>query len=87
MAEMLKEPDTPWVAFFKGAGWTAVTVGIPILVGGLFLPESGSYELWTRLGVGGGVAGVMCLVSGVVRAVWALIQRWAYDRVTSAPFH
>ena len=87
MGEILEKPDSPWVAFFKGMGWMAAGIGTPILAGVLFLHGGGSYQLWTRLGFGAAFVGVACLAAGVVRAVWALIQRWAYDRVTGDPFH
>ena len=87
LGEILKEPDTPWVAFLKGAGWMAVGAGSSIFVGILLLHKSGDYELWTRLRIAGALVGIACVMAGVARAIWALVQRWAYDRVAGDPFH
>jgi hypothetical protein len=87
LGEILKEPDAPWIAFLKGAGGTAAAVGVPILVPVLFSPREGSDRFWTRLWICGAIIGVMCILAGTACAIWALVQRWAYDRVTGDPFH
>ena len=87
MGAILKEPDTPWVAFLKGAGWMAVAIGSSLFVGILLLHKTGSYALWTRLRLACALVGIACLAAGIARAIWAFVQRWAYDRVTGDPFH
>lgn len=87
MGTILKEPDTPLIAFFKGAGGTALAVGFPVLIRVLFFPRDGSDGFWTRVWIGGAIVSTLCLVAGVVCAIWALVQRRAYDRVTGDPFH
>ncbi|EJL36196.1 hypothetical protein PMI01_01086 [Caulobacter sp. AP07] len=87
LGEILKEPDAPWIAFLKGAGWAAAATGLPIFLRVLFLPREGSDGFWMRFWICGAIVGVICLVSGTARAIWALIQRRAYDRVASGPFH
>jgi hypothetical protein len=84
---MLKEPDSPWVAFLKGVGATTCAIGLPILLTVLFLPREGSDGFWARFGVCVAIIGAMSLIAGIACAVWAHIQRWAYDRVTGDPFH
>ena len=86
MGEILKEPDRPWIAFLKGAGGAAAAISLPILFPVLFFPREGSDGFWTRLWICGAIIGVMCVLAGVARAIWALAQRWAYDRVTGDPF-
>jgi len=87
LGEILKEPDAPWIAFLKGAGGTAAAVGLPVLVHLLFFPREGSDGFWLRLLVCGAVISAICLLAGTACAIWALVQRWAYDRVTGDPFH
>jgi len=87
LGEILKEPDAPWIAFFKGAGGAAAAVGLPLLVRILFIPREGSDGFWVRLLICGAIISVICLLAGIACAIWALVRRWAYDRVTGDPFH
>jgi hypothetical protein len=87
LGKILKEPDAPWIALFKGMGATACAIGLPILIPVLFAPREGSDGFWVRFVVCITIIGTMSLIAGIARAVWACIQRWAYDRVTDDPFH
>lgn len=81
---LLHEPDDPWTAFYKGAGATALAVGLPIALGILFMRGDGG--LLERVKVVSAIVGSFCLIAGIGRAVWSLVQRWAYDKVTNDPF-
>jgi len=87
LGEILKEPDSPWIAFLKGMGATICAIGLPILIPVLFVPREGSDGFWARFIVCVAIVGTMSLIAGIARAAWACVQRWAYDRVTGDPFH
>jgi hypothetical protein len=80
MSRLLLKPDDPWTAFLKGAGATALAVGLPLFLRMLFI---GSGEPWgKRLLVMATIIGSFCLIAGTARLLWSLIQNWAYRRIT-----
>ena len=84
MRGIISRPEGPLTGFAKGAGATFIAVGIPIMVGTLFMHGQG-VSLWAKLEVSGAITAVMCMVAGCGLAIWRLIQGWAYSQISDDP--
>ncbi len=86
MSKLLSKPDDPWTAFLKGSGGAALALGIPLIGGGMIRSWGSGSSLWKIFGFMLAMTAVFSLAAGGLCALWSLVQRWAYDRVTGNPF-
>lgn len=81
MTNLLKEPQRPGIAFLKGAGAAAVAMLGPFVA--MLISNMPRAHLWTDIGLLALIMSVAAGLAGAAFAGWALLQCWAYDRVTT----
>lgn len=84
MSRILHKPYNPWLAFWKGAGTTVGALGVPLALTAIFAKSDLGVIGRTMVVVG--IAGGMSLLVGIVSAIGAAVQGWAYDKVSGNPF-
>lgn len=80
MPNLLKEPDDPTTAFVKGA----CAIGIPCTVGFFIRLPLMAPDRWLEgLAFAAVFSVIAALAGGSTVAGWALIQRWAYRKIST----
>jgi hypothetical protein len=81
MRKLLKQPEPPATAFLKGAGGVVLAMLVPMA----FLVFSGRPRVswWMDIGVAVLIIAIGAILAGSAYAGWALLQQWAYRRVTT----
>ena len=81
MRGLIPGPDDPLTGFLKGAGATALAVGLP-LIGQIFFMSFRAGKPLFGLALSLGMTCVAGLVGGALLALWRWIQCTAYDRLS-----
>jgi hypothetical protein len=79
MTNLLKEPQSPGIAFLKGAGAAAAAMLGPFVA--MLFSNTPTAHLWKDIGLLALIMSVAAGLAGAAFAGWALLQRWAYDKV------
>jgi hypothetical protein len=83
MKGLIPKPDDPLTGFLRGAGVTALTIGIPLISQIVFMSfRAGKPLIGVALSLG--ITCVASLVGGTLLALWRLIQCAAYDRLSDS---
>jgi hypothetical protein len=83
MSRLIPTPEGAHHAFVGGATKTALALCVvPLLA--VIRTDSWSNP-WRIIGYGVAFVAVAAILGGVVCALWALVRRWAYRRVTEGP--
>jgi predicted benzoate:H+ symporter BenE len=81
VTNLLKPPEGPVAAFFRIAGMMALAIGGPSL--GVVLADGDWRDVGSRLPLFLMVLASLAAFFGLLAAIWALVRRWAYNKVTT----